>query len=111
MPITDAYTKSTLQSLNAARPIEAKKMFGGMGLYCEGTFFAVIDDDRLFFKVDDHNRSDYEKAGMDQWVPDPRTGQKMSYFQVPPKVIKDPSKLGEWIDAAVEVAMRKKKKK
>ena len=29
----------------------ARKMFGEYGLYCDGTFFAVICDDQLFIKI------------------------------------------------------------
>ena len=39
-------------------------MFGGVGIYAGDLFFALIDDDTLYFKVDDSNRSDFEKRDM-----------------------------------------------
>lgn len=111
MPVTDAYVKPTVESLSRVRPVEYRKMFGGIGLYCDGTFFAVIDNDRLYFKTDDANRPAYKQAGMDPWVPDPSTGQKMPYHEVPESVLGAPETLGAWIDEAVAVAIRKKAKK
>jgi DNA transformation protein len=111
MPITEKYLLGTLQKLQSAKPVTHKKMFGGAGLYCDGVFFAVIDDDRVFFKVDDTNRSEYTNAKMQQWVPDPRTGQAMAYYEVPKRVLSDPKELEVWIDKAVAVAVRKKSKK
>jgi len=37
-------------------------MFGGVGIYCGDLFFGLIDDDTLYFKVDDSNRSDFTHA-------------------------------------------------
>ncbi len=107
MPITEAAVQPILAKLGSARKITHRKMFGGIGIYCDGTFFAVIDDDHLYFKVDDINRSAYESLDMPQWI---IKGQgPMPYYEVPLKVLEEPETLGQWIDDAVEVAKRKKK--
>lgn len=84
-------------------------MFGGVGLYCDDIFFAVLDDDRCYFKVDDSNREAYEQAGMGQWTIEGPQGGPMPYRELPPSVLEDAQILGEWIDAAVRVALAKKK--
>jgi TfoX/Sxy family transcriptional regulator of competence genes len=38
-------------------------MFGGVGLYSGTSFFGVVDNDTLFFKVDDATRPKYRNAG------------------------------------------------
>jgi DNA transformation protein len=111
MPVSDAAVEMFLSRLQSVRPVTHRKMFGGVGLYCDAVFFAVIDDDRLYFKVDDSTRESYEASGMEQWVPDPRTGAAMPYFEVPKSVVEDDARFGDWIDDAVEVAMRKKSKR
>lgn len=110
MPVSLDYVAATLRKLEAVRPVTSKRMFGGVGLYCDGAFFGVMDDDRLFFKVDDSNSAKYEKVGAQQWIPDPVSGTKMPYYEVPDRVLKGKA-LAEWIDGAVEVAKRKKAKK
>lgn len=96
--------------LGASRPIRARRMFGGVGLYCDEVFFAVLDDDRVFFKTDEQTRPQYEAAGMGQWAIESPSGGAMPYHEVPAEVLDDPRRLGEWIDAAVEVARRKKRR-
>jgi DNA transformation protein and related proteins len=108
MPVTDVVVQKFIERLAASRSITHRKMFGGVGLYCDGVFFAVIDDDRLYFKVDDVNFPDYQAFGMPQWVIEGANGGAMPYYEVPDQVLADAEKLGEWIDAAVDVANRKK---
>ena len=40
-----------VEQLRGAGRVRARKMFGEYGLYCDGTFFAVICDDQLFIKI------------------------------------------------------------
>ena len=111
MPVTEAVVQSLLAPLAKVRSISSRKMFGGIGIYCDGVFFAVIDDDRLYFKVDDHNLPDYEGLKAAQWVIEGPNGGAMPYREVPLAVLNDGVRLGEWIDRSVEVAQRKKSKK
>lgn len=45
------YVEYVVEQLRSAGSIRARKMFGEYGLYCDGTFFAVICDDQLFIKI------------------------------------------------------------
>jgi len=38
-------------------------MFGGYGLRSGGVFFGIVHKGRLYFKVDDASRPDYQAAG------------------------------------------------
>ena len=80
-------------------------MFGAVGLYAGTSFFALIDDDRLYFKVDDENRPDFEAAGMEPFRPygDDRT---MGYYEVPIDVLEDADALTAWARKAIAVAER-----
>lgn len=109
MPVTEAAVQRIIARLAEARSITHRKMFGGIGVYCEGTFFAVIDDDRLYFKVDDLTFPNYQAFGMPQWVIQGANGGPMPYYEVPDEVLGNTDKLGQWIDDAVAVAVRKKK--
>ena len=45
--------------------VTGKAMFGGLGVFCEGTMFALITrQGELYFKADDQNRPAYEQAGL-----------------------------------------------
>lgn len=111
MPVTDEAVTRLVARLSAARAVEWRKMFGGVGLYCDGTFFGVIDDDRLYFKFDEETSGLYDGFGSPQWVIAGDPPQPMPYREVPSSVLADPVQLGEFMLAAVEVARRKKKAK
>jgi len=77
--------------------VSGKSMFGGYGLFHDGTMFALISGTGLFFKVDGSNRTGYEKAGSKQYKP-------MPYYQVPPEVLQDTVRLLDWARASLMVA-------
>lgn len=96
--------------LGAVAPIESKAMFGGVGIYADGLFFALIAEDKLYFKVDGTNQADFEAAGMGPFYPyDSPT--PMRYWEVPSSVLEDPAELAVWVDKARCVAERAALKK
>lgn len=105
MAVSPGYLTFVLEQLGRVFPVTDRRMFGGVGLYAEGVFFALIADDRLYFKVDDTNRPAFEAAGMGPFRPygDDRA---MAYFEVPVTVLEDVDVLREWAGAAVAVAQR-----
>ena len=108
MSVSDGYRTYIIDQLAALPALSARRMFGGIGIYSDACFFALIDDDVLFFKVDDSNRDDYVSRGMKAFVPFP--GQpSLGYFQVPPDVIEEAEELARWARRSVEVARRKQK--
>jgi DNA transformation protein len=78
-------------------------MFGGVGLYADGLFFALIAQDRLYFKVDDTTRSDFERLGMEPFRPFDEDSA-MGYYEVPADVVEDPVQLAPWMRKAIDVA-------
>jgi DNA transformation protein len=83
-------------------------MFGGVGIYSSDLFFALIDDDTVYFKVDDTTRVDFEARGMGPFRPGGPDGEIMQYYAVPEDVLEDPEILRPWVDRALAVARRKK---
>jgi len=110
MPVTKAAIDRFIPKLAAVREITSKKMFGGLGIYSDGVFFAVLDDDRLYFKVDDGNRAFYDEHQTEEWVINGESPQVMPYREVPASTLENPDELASAIDDAVAVATRKKSK-
>ena len=108
MSVSDGYRTYIIEQLAALPALSTRRMFGGIGIYSDALFFALIDDDVLFFKVDDANRDDYVSRGMKAFMPFP--GQpSLGYFQVPADVIEEAEELTRWARRSVEVAQRKQK--
>jgi DNA transformation protein len=108
--VSNGYRTYILDQLAAVPALNTRRMFGGVGLYSGESFFALIDDDVLFFKVDDSNRDDYVSRNMKAFMPIPGKAS-MSYYQVPEDVIEEADELARWARRTVEVALKKKKKK
>lgn len=111
MPVSAAYREFAEEQLRRVVPVTTRSMFGGVGVYAEGLFFALMDDDTLYFKVDDSNRSDFEARGMGPFRPYGDETHVMQYYEVPPEVLEEPDTLRPWVERAVEVARRAKGKK
>jgi DNA transformation protein and related proteins len=59
-----SFERFVLDQLADLGRVTSRKMFGGIGLYCDDVFFGIVSRDALFLKVDDRTRADYEAAGM-----------------------------------------------
>ena len=85
-------------------------MFGGVGLYCDGLFFGLIDDDTLYMKVSDATRGEYEARGMKPFRPyADKPDVSMAYFTVPVDVLDDAEELVAWARRSVAIAAAGKK--
>ena len=111
MPVTDRFTEFVVDQLEACGPIASKRMFGGVGIYADDLFFALLDNDVLYLKVDDSNRADFEAAGTGPFRPYGDGGEVMQYYEVPVDVLEDATELGRWAAKAIAVARAKKASK
>ena len=89
--------------------LRARRMFGGVGLYSGELFFGLVAFDRLWFKVDDSNRPDYEARGMSPFQPFSDRPTTMSYYEIPADLLDDAEELRVWALRSVAIARRAKK--
>ena len=109
MSVSKEFLDFVTDQLSSVGSILTKGMFGGVGLYADGIFFALIANDILYQKVDDTNRQDYESAGMDAFRPYPDKTRSMQYFEVPVDVLEDQQELHAWARKSIAVALHAKK--
>jgi DNA transformation protein and related proteins len=110
MSLSDGYRAFVLEQMERVCPVTAKSMFGGVGLYSQGLFFALIAEDRLYFKVDDATRLDFERLGMEPFRPF-EEDKAMGYYEVPVDVLEDVAQLESWMRKAIQVAVNAKQGK
>ena len=85
MAVKSQYLAYVLEQLADLGGVRSRRMFGGVGLYRDDRFFGLIDDQVLYFKVDDSNRADYLARGCEPFRPfKDKPEYSMSYFGVPP---------------------------
>ena len=111
MAVSENFTAFVVDQLEACGPIVTKRMFGGVGVYAGDLFFALLDNDVLYLKVDDSNRGDFEAAGTGPFRPYGDGGETMQYYEVPVAVLEDAGELERWARKAIRVAELKRSSK
>lgn len=113
----DSFVEHVLDQLVGVEGLTVRNMFGGTGIYRGGVMFALVVDERLYFKTDEINKQDYQSAGSIPFVYD-RHDKKgnnkliaMSYWEVPPFVMEDKDLMFKWMIKAHEAAVKAKYKK
>lgn len=104
MAVSPGYRDYVCEQIGMLKPVVARPMFGGVGLYVEGWFVGLLDDDTLYFKVDRDSEQDYIKAGMEPFQPFGEGTKPMRYYEVPADVLEEPFELGIWLAKAIEAA-------
>jgi DNA transformation protein and related proteins len=82
--------------------VEARRMFGGAGLYARGVMFALVDDEVIYLKVDEALKADLVALGARPWIytlsKGPKAGvpQETSYWSLPEAALDDPDEACAW---------------
>lgn len=88
--------------------INSRAMFGGYGFYKDGKMFGLIADGKLYFKVGEGNKKDYEEEGSEPFVY--RSKDKdvtLNYWELPERLFENKEELVEWIEKSILVHMEK----
>ena len=89
-----------------------RAMFGGYGVYLGDNIFAIIADDRLYFKVDGGTRGEFEGKGLQPFTYAARgKSVTMQYFEAPAEVFDEPDAMRFWGHKALGAAIRAKQTK
>jgi DNA transformation protein len=112
----DSFVEYTVELLEKLGPVQARRMFGGWGLYFGGRMFGLIGDGQLYLKTDEISRPEFQAAGCRPFVWE-GGGQRieMSYWTPPADASDDAYALLPWarrgVDAATRAALKKAPKK
>ncbi|MDC0662725.1 TfoX/Sxy family protein [Marinobacter sp. SS21] len=88
-------------------PVQARRMFGGHGIFHDGLMFALVSDETLYLKADDQCREAFIEAGLPPFEYE-KQGKRMtmSYYQAPEEVLEDPDAAAEWARRSFGAALR-----
>ena len=88
----------------AALPnLEVRRMFGGAGIYADGTMFGILHKGRVYLKTDERTRAAFVERGAGPF----RATKKLvlkSYYELPADVLDDDAEFLSWCRGAVEIA-------
>jgi len=109
--VTDDYLAFVLGQLGRVTSVTSRRMFGGVGLYADGLFFGVIDNNQVFLRTGPGNIADYEVQACAPFQPMGPDTKPMSYHELPVGVLEDIRTLRVWMDKSIVEAIAAKKPK
>ena len=88
--------------------VSARRMFGGFGIYADGTMFALASDGVIFLKADEETSAVFEREGMGRFTYSAkgRGRTSLSYWRLPDRLYDDPEELANWARIALTAARR-----
>lgn len=87
--------------------VDARRMFGGHGIFMHGVMFALVADDILYLKTDQSNVEDYRARGLSPFQYHKRGRLvSLSYYAAPEETLEDPAELARWAERAHAAALR-----
>jgi DNA transformation protein and related proteins len=89
-------------------PVTVRRMFGGAGIYADGTMFALVAGGVIYLKAGSSNVAMFEHEGLAPFTYSRRQGERsvMSYRRMPDRLYDDPEELAVWARSALAAAQR-----
>ncbi|HZP47582.1 MAG TPA: TfoX/Sxy family protein [Vicinamibacterales bacterium] len=95
LAVTDGFASFVLDQLHELGDVVPRPMFGGIGLYSDGVFFAILARDRLYLKA---------PSGAAPFKPFAGRPASRTYFEVPLAVLESPPDLADAARRAIAFA-------
>ncbi len=107
MSVSAAYVDLVMDLLYGMGPVTKRRMFGGVGLFLDGTMFGLVTQETLYLKADDFNQPDFLEQGLPPFTYS-RQGKEvaLSYFEAPSDGFDDPDIMVTWARKSWAAARR-----
>lgn len=103
----NVFVDHVVEMMQTVGPVNAKRMFGGHGIFLEGLMFGLIAGNDLYLKVDDQTRDDFLERGLEPFSYYKKEKEfKLSYYQAPEETLEQADAMRKWGNRAYEVALR-----
>ncbi len=88
-------------------PIQAKRMFGGYGIYHDGLMFGLVIDNQLYLKSDEENLAFFEAQGLGPFIYNMKgKAVQLSYHQAPEAMLDERELATQWARQSWDAALR-----
>lgn len=101
------FVEFVVEQMAAIGKPRIRGMFGGYAVYLDDRVFAIIVDDKLYFKADAVTRGEFEAEGLRPFTYAARgKSVTMQYFEAPADVFEEPEAMRSWVEKAYGAAVR-----
>lgn len=106
MSANDEILEILKDALGRAGSVRGRRMFGGVGVYFDGIFFAIIDDGAIYLKTSDETRPRFaaECSRAFSYMTKNGRAELHSYWLLPERLLDDAEDLRDWASASVAAA-------
>ena len=108
MAVEPGQVEQVHELFGALGVLRTRRMFGGLGVYCDELFFALADDGLVFIKVDPVTEREFREAGSEPFTFPGSDGELnvMSYWRLPENAYDEPEEAQRWARLGLEAALR-----
>ena len=104
MAVSDEQIDFVSDLFSGLGPVSTRRMFGGLGIYCDGTIFALLmSDGSVRLKGAGDMPAAYEAEGWLPWTYTRKDGaaSSMPYWIMPEALLDDPDAASDWARRAL----------
>jgi len=97
------------EALEPMGTVTMRKMMGGATLYLDGTIFAILHGEEIWFKADAESDAIWDAEGCEKFSITMKNGwvDVMNYRRAPTDVYDDPEAMQRWAALGVEAGARR----
>ena len=108
MANSTAFIAHVLELMRGAGAADARRMFGGHGIYVDGLIVGLVVDDSLYLKTDDETRAGFEERGLAPFAyASARKGTVVtSYYAPPDGALETRAEMAPWLRLALAASRR-----
>jgi DNA transformation protein and related proteins len=108
MVATSEFAEFLREQLAPLGHLTMRRMFGKTGVFCDGVMLGMVDDNVLYFRVDDGNRAAFEEASSFPPLSYVCRGRVMnlSFWRAPERLFDEPDEFVDWARTALAAARR-----
>lgn len=104
MSVSHHALSRALHHLSRVAAVSHRRVFTGVGFYHQRQLFAVMANDRLYFRVDEASVQPYLQRAMPRLHPRVAAQPACHFYQLPEAVLEDSAELSYWMRAALEAS-------
>lgn len=108
MVASDSFAEFLSEQLAPLGRITMRRMFGKIGVFCDGVMLGMVTDNTLYVRVDDDNRATFKEAEAYPPLNYAKKGSTidLAFWRVPERLMDEPDELVDWARAALAAARR-----
>src|SRR5258706_3054202 len=93
MVASDSFAEFLTEQLAPLGRVTLRRMFGKTGVFCDGVMLGMVRDNTLYFRVDAHNKADFQEAASSPPLNYEKRGETidLAFWRQPHRLFDEPT--------------------